>query len=121
MTSTVQIIARIEWDAVSGVTGIIGAIVAVGSMIMLFQKERRAEQSIPASAGTILHYLVFCSAWVLLVIAFDWIADSFGPIVTEKEERVLYGVMMGLPALMLANYALRRLGVRPGQEKNPHN
>lgn len=87
---------------------------------MLFQKERRAEQSIPAPAGTILHYLVFCSAWVLLVIAFDWIVDPFGPYVTEKEERVLYGAMVGLPALMLANYALRRLGVQRGQDEKPH-
>jgi len=107
------IIARIDWEVVSGITGIVSAIVAVISLFVLF----RGGENPPTGAGentkrTILYYLLFCSAWVLLVIAFNWIFEPFGGSLTRWDEKKLYGIMISAPALMLANYALNRLGMQ---------
>ena len=109
------IIARTDWEIVSGITGIVSAVVAIVGLVLVFRKDQALASPSRGRGGTILHYLIFCSAWVSLVIAFNWIVDPFGPLLTEKDERTLYGIMISVPALMLANYALKRLGIQREQ------
>jgi len=102
---------RVEWEIVSAVSGVVSAVVAVISLILLVRGGGKAPPvSGYAAKRTLLHYLLFCSAWVLLVIAYNWIFVPFGNYLSRESERKLYGVMIIVPALMLGSYALNRLG-----------
>ena len=102
-------LARVDWDAVSGVSGIVSALVAVVSLFLLFRGKQQDSIHLNHAAETILHYLLFCSSWVMLVIAANWIFEPFGPYLTKGDERKLYGAMISAPALILSRYALNRL------------
>jgi hypothetical protein len=101
---------RVDWNIVSAISGVISAIVAVISLFFLFRRESQPPLTDGKHEGTIFHYLLFSSAWVLLVIAFNWIFAPFGSYPFKEDERKLYGIMISAPALMLAYYALNRLG-----------
>jgi membrane associated rhomboid family serine protease len=103
---------RIDWNIVSAISGVVSAIVAVISLFFLFRGGGQSSTASDGPKGTIFHYLLFSSAWVLLVIAFNWIFAPFGSYLFREDERKLYGIMISAPALMLGNYALTRLGMQ---------
>lgn len=52
--------------------------------------------------------------WALVVLAFQWVLEPFGPFMTEREWRKLYAVMFGVPAVVLTFYVFRRMQDRDG-------
>jgi len=95
-----------EWDAISGVSGAISAIVAIISLIGL-NTENKTLGRLPLT--TVSAYILFSSGWVLSVIAFNWCFEPFGPYLTNRSEKNLYGVMLSAPALILTLYAFSRM------------
>ena len=40
-------------------------------------------------------------------MSFNFIVDPFGPYVSEDEERTLFGIAIGIPALIALRYTVR--------------
>ena len=99
----------LEWEAISGVSGVISAAVAVYSVVDISRNERRNEQQPNSSISHLNMYLLFCSGWVLCVLAFNWCFEPFGSYLTKWDYQKLYGVMLSVPAVTLTLFAARRL------------
>lgn len=111
--------ARVEWDAVSGVSGVVSGAIAVVTLFLMFRQEKtHPGGTANAQAMVVLQYLLFSSGWVLLVLAYNWIVAPFGDYLFPKDERKLYGIMISAPALLLTRYAFISLH-RPTRRPKP--
>lgn len=98
-----------QWEAISGISGVISAAVAVYSVVDISINERRSEQQSTGSLSRLSTYLLFCSGWVLCVLAFNWCFEPFGSYLTKWNQQKLYGIMLSVPAVTLTLFAARRL------------
>lgn len=107
----------VEWEVVSGISGVISAVVALISFgnLALSRKRQKTNGILGAQPA---HYLLFCSGWVLLVISYNWCFEPFGPFIMRHDEKKLYGAMLGVPALMVTLFAFKKLNVSPPEKKN---
>ena len=102
---------RIEWEVVNGITGVISAVAAVTSLLLVFlSRLQRSKADVPARAPVlsgILGFILVSASWIVCVMSFNFIVDPFGPYVSNDDERTLFGVAIGLPAVIALWHSVR--------------
>lgn len=98
---------RTEWEVVSAISGAVSAIVGLISLAVSFHRKKQNKPE--RGAAVVSHYFLFCSGWVLSVLALNWVIKPFGLYPFPKDYETLYGIMLSAPALLLMGYAFKQL------------
>ena len=102
-----------DWELVNGITGIVSAICAIFSLVYFNNVEAEIEtnqkQSTILSKYQLMSFMLFCSGWCLLCLAFLWIAEPYGVIISDREYLNFFGFLISLPAIIILFYSFKLL------------
>lgn len=105
------LIVRVDWEVVNGVTGVISAVAAVVSLFFvwlsrLHRDEGKNAVQRPVLAG-VLGFVLVSASWIVCVMSFNFVFEPFGSFVGDDEARTLFGIAIGVPALIALRYGVR--------------
>lgn len=107
-------------SVVSAVCAVIGVAIAAVGLSRAPALDEVSPQP-PLSARALYAFLLISSGWVLAVLSFLWIMDPFGPIVTEREDFQIAGIMVSLPALLILRAGFDLLHVSEPKQATRNN
>lgn len=106
-----------SWEAINGVTGIISATAAVISVAGIVRGNRDEATAGDRRNAQLSMYVLFCSGWILCVIAWNWYFEPFGSFLSDRELNKLYAAMLSAPAALMTFYAFNRLKETGGRQR----
>ena len=108
-----------DWEVINGVTGIISALCALGS-IAYFGVHRvnlsSEEETKIISIRKLMSFLLACSGWVLCCLSFLWVAEPYGRYPMDYEYQQFFGVLLSFPAIVIFMFGFRLM-----QNESKHN
>jgi len=91
-----------SWEMVSGISGLISALVAIISLFQIKPFMSTPQKSDKEQlTEKYFSYLLACSGWVLCVLSWAWVTDEYGAFVTDREMKEFIGIALSLPAVIL--------------------
>ena len=97
-----------NWEVINGVTGIIGAISALTSIIYL-QKSTKKNiiNNKIISTYKFMSFLLACSGWVLLCLCYLWLFKPYGSYPLPYQYQQFFGFLLIFPAMVLFGFGLK--------------
>ncbi|MEK0157909.1 hypothetical protein WLQ65_01905 [Pseudoalteromonas piscicida] len=91
-----------DWEVVSGITGIISAVCAIVS-ILFFNRYPKIDKSSKEKLGVIskfqlMAFLLVCSGWTLSCISFLYLGEPYGSFVSDGDYKSFFGFVIALPS-----------------------
>ncbi len=98
-----------DWEVINGITGVISAICAIGSIGYFFTQDvRKSERSNKViSTYKLMSFLLACSGWVLCCLAILWVFEPYGCCPTRYDYQNFSGFLIAFPALVLFTFGVR--------------
>ncbi|MCP5351597.1 MAG: hypothetical protein H6926_00175 [Chromatiales bacterium] len=99
-----------DWETLNGITGVISAIGALGSLAYLFthspQEQAPEGQHSVLSMHKLMSFLLACSGWVLCCLSFLWVFEPYGLLISDRDYQHFFGIMLSFPAFLILLYGL---------------
>jgi len=100
-----------DWDIINGITGVVSAICAlIGLWYMVVPHKKELDGQYKNRIISVDRFMVFllaCSGWVLCCLSFLWFFEPLGSLVSDREFKQFYAVLMAFPAIVIFLTALR--------------
>jgi hypothetical protein len=99
----------LDWEAINGITGIVSAICALGSIGYFSTQDKALSQSNNRVVSTykIMSFLLACSGWLLGCLAILWIFEPYGCCPMKSEYQHFSGFLLSFPALVIFIFGVR--------------
>ncbi len=101
-----------DWEVVSGITGIISAACALISLIYFSSNTAKSKYDINTpilNQHLIFSFLLASSGWALCCTCYMWIAEPYGRYPRPYEYLQMLGIILALPSVIILLFGLKRL------------
>lgn len=101
-----------DWELINGITGFISAIGAfsgIGFVAFGREKEETKFSHSLISLQKLASFTIACSGWALCCLAFLWVAEPYGPFVTDRNYQQFFGIILAFPALVIFAFGVNLL------------
>lgn len=100
-----------NWEIISGISGLISAVIAVISLFKIKPFVSNNEKSYKDKIKEkYFSYVLACCGWVLCVLSWAWLSNEYGSLITDREMKEVLGITLSFPAIILFTYGLKRIG-----------